>query len=216
MSFQESNPAKSWQNKTWDQLLAIAIAILPYLIAAFFPTYNVTVNLKVTLTHILIWSLIVIVILLLLRYLVGERFRDLNRKPGIWWKDILSGIALAEGSKSDFCLSGSLSIALAVCLVAGPRDNDLIWYRGGAAEDFCADPVVEYFFPSSLETFNRSFICRIIWSGPYLPGARWCHPGRDLRLCYWVLLSTIWPGHCDDLCPLPSFCFPIRPDVYLG
>ena len=95
MSFQESNPAKSWQNKTWVQLLAIAIAILPYLIAAFFPTYNVTVNLKVTLTHILIWSLIVIVILLLLRYLVGERFRDLNRKPGIWWKDILSGIALA-------------------------------------------------------------------------------------------------------------------------
>jgi hypothetical protein len=95
MSFQESNPGKSWQNRTWVQLLAVAIAILPYLIAAFFPTYNYTVDIKVTLTHILTWSLIVFVILLLLRYLAGERFRDLNLKPGTWWKDILSGIVLA-------------------------------------------------------------------------------------------------------------------------
>jgi len=95
MSFQESTPGKSWQYKIWVQWLAIAFAILPYLIAFFFPIYSRTVDLKATLTHILIWSMIVIVILLLLRYLVGERVRDLNLKPGIWWKDILAAIALA-------------------------------------------------------------------------------------------------------------------------
>ncbi|MGB2963647.1 MAG: CPBP family intramembrane glutamic endopeptidase [Anaerolineales bacterium] len=107
MSFQESNSGKSWQNKTWVQLLAIAIAILPYLIAFFFPTYSYTVNIKVTLTHILIWSLIVFVILLLQRYLVGERFRDLNFKPGTWWKDILSGIALAALTLAILFLTSS-------------------------------------------------------------------------------------------------------------
>ena len=95
MSFHESIPGKSLQNKIWVQWLAIIFAILPYLFAFFFPIYSMTVDLKATLTHILIWSMIVIVILLLMRYLAGERVRDLNLKPGIWWKDILTAIALA-------------------------------------------------------------------------------------------------------------------------
>jgi membrane protease YdiL (CAAX protease family) len=40
-------------------------------------------------------SVAIVVLLLLLRFLCGERLRDLNLKRGKWWGDLLGGIALA-------------------------------------------------------------------------------------------------------------------------
>jgi membrane protease YdiL (CAAX protease family) len=40
-------------------------------------------------------GIMIVVILLLLRYLYGERIRDLNLREGKWWKDILVGIGLS-------------------------------------------------------------------------------------------------------------------------
>jgi hypothetical protein len=87
---------KPWQQKAWVQWLAVAIGVLPYTIASLFPTQrDQTVDLKATLGIIAIWSSIIIVILLVLRFLCGERFRDLNQRAGTWWKDILGGIGIS-------------------------------------------------------------------------------------------------------------------------
>jgi len=87
---------ESWQKKSWVQWLAVAIGILPYMIASLFLVQrDQPVNLKVTLLSIVIWSSISIVILLLLRFLCGEKLRDLNQRAGTWWKDTLTGICLS-------------------------------------------------------------------------------------------------------------------------
>ena len=147
-----------------------------------------------------------------------DLFRPGSPDPGdlVFYKQAnFQFIPHSERYKSEFCFSRSLPDTLAVCLVVGARNIDLIWFRRGTAEDFCADPIVEDFFPSSLEISICSFICRVIWSGPYLSGTRRDHPGCDLWLCNWILLSLVWPGHSDDHSPLPAFCFPICPDVFL-
>jgi hypothetical protein len=65
-------------------------------IASLFPTKgDQTFDLKVMVLSIVIWSLIIIVILLLMRFSCGERFRNLNLLAGTWWKDILVGTGLS-------------------------------------------------------------------------------------------------------------------------
>ena len=96
MSLQGPNTQKPWQKKAWVQWLAVAIGVLPYMIASLFPVQrDQPVNMKVILFTIIVWSIIIIVILLLLRFLCGERIRDLNLRAGTWWKDILAGIGLS-------------------------------------------------------------------------------------------------------------------------
>ena len=93
---QRLSTQKPWQKKAWVQWLAVAIGVLPYTIVTLFPVQrDITVNLKVTLLSIVSWSSIIIIILLLLRFLCGERLRDLNLRAVKWWKDILVGIGLS-------------------------------------------------------------------------------------------------------------------------
>lgn len=96
MSLQKPNTQKPWQKKAWVQWLAIAIGILPYTISSLFPAQrDQTVDLKVMFMSIITWSIIIIVILLVLHFLCGERLRGLNLRAGTWWKDILIGIGLS-------------------------------------------------------------------------------------------------------------------------
>jgi hypothetical protein len=49
MSLQKPNTQKPWQKKTWVQWLAVAISVLPYIIASLFPIQrDQPVNMKVT------------------------------------------------------------------------------------------------------------------------------------------------------------------------
>jgi hypothetical protein len=96
MPSQNTVSRKPWQQKVWVQWLAIAIGVLPYTIAFLFHTQlNQTLDLKALLGSIAIWSGIIIVILLVLRFLCGERLRDLNQRAGTWRKDILGGIGIS-------------------------------------------------------------------------------------------------------------------------
>ena len=96
MTQQELSTQKSWQKQTWVQWLAVAIGALPYTLATLFPSQgDHAVNLNGMILSIVTWSSIIITILLLLRFLSGERPRDLNLQPGTWWKDILVGLGLS-------------------------------------------------------------------------------------------------------------------------
>jgi membrane protease YdiL (CAAX protease family) len=98
MTSNESDLRKPWQKAIWVQLLAIAIGVLP----SYIPTIMVQLqnDQPLSVKDVLLYStvlggIMIIVMLHLLRYLCGERIRDLNQKEGKWWKDILVGIGLS-------------------------------------------------------------------------------------------------------------------------
>jgi membrane protease YdiL (CAAX protease family) len=88
---------KPWQISRWTQALAILIGIAPI--------YGMTImthlnqNRPYNLNDILFYTcviatLMLVVLLLLLRFLCGEHFCDLNLKPARWWQDVLGGLGL--------------------------------------------------------------------------------------------------------------------------
>ena len=98
MTAEASNNPKEWQKSTWVQLLAILIGVGPVYIPTIMSHLQRDQPLSasdVFLYPTFLGSTMIIIMLLLLKYLCGERIRDLNRKPGSWWKDILVGIGLA-------------------------------------------------------------------------------------------------------------------------
>lgn len=96
VSITANNIQRPWQKNNWVQWLAAAIGVLPYMISSLFPTQgDQTLDVRSIILSIVIWGSIIVVILLLLRFLCGERLRDLNLRAGTWWEDILAGIGLA-------------------------------------------------------------------------------------------------------------------------
>ncbi len=85
------------QRSGWTQALAILFGIAPI--------YGMTImthlnrNRPYSLDEILFYTcgiatLMLVVLLFLLRFLCGERFRDLNLKRARWWQDVLGGLGL--------------------------------------------------------------------------------------------------------------------------
>ena len=90
--------SKPWQHKAWVQVLAILLGVGP--IYAMIIMSHLSRDQPITLNEIFFYAsvvggIMIVVLLLLLRYLCGERIRDLNLKRGKWWQDALSGIVLA-------------------------------------------------------------------------------------------------------------------------
>lgn len=88
---------KPWQRSRWIQALAILIGVAPI--------YGMTIMSHVnrdrpySLDDILFYTcviatLMLVALLLLLRFLCGERFSDLNLKRARWWQDVLGGLGL--------------------------------------------------------------------------------------------------------------------------
>jgi membrane protease YdiL (CAAX protease family) len=87
-----------WQQSTWVQLVALLVGVGPQYISTIFTHLRQGRPLSIKrlfLYTILIGGTMTAVMLLLLRYLCGERIRDLNLQPGRWWLDILVGVGLA-------------------------------------------------------------------------------------------------------------------------
>src|SRR5574342_1345620 len=88
---------KPWQRSRWTQALAILFSITPI--------YGMTITTHLNrerpygLDEILFYTcviatLMLVALLLLLRFLCGERFSDLNLKQARWWQDVRGGIGL--------------------------------------------------------------------------------------------------------------------------
>jgi hypothetical protein len=98
MNTRAHHPSKPWQRKAWVQVLAILLGVAP--IYAMIIMSHLSRDQPITLNEIffyasLVGGIMIVVLSLLLRYLCGERIRDLNLKRGNWWQDALSGIILA-------------------------------------------------------------------------------------------------------------------------
>jgi membrane protease YdiL (CAAX protease family) len=88
---------RNWQKSKWVQILAIFIGVGPVYIPTIMSHLQREQPLSVSDVSFyttVLGSIMIVVMLLLLKYLCGERIRDLNREPGKWWQDILVGIGL--------------------------------------------------------------------------------------------------------------------------
>jgi len=99
------------QRSRWTQALALLLVVVPY--------YGMTIMSHITrdrplsLNDIIFYtgaiaSVALVVLLIILRYLCGERFSDLNLKPARWWQDVLGGIALAVLTLGTLYLLGPI------------------------------------------------------------------------------------------------------------
>jgi membrane protease YdiL (CAAX protease family) len=94
---QNTDTRRPWQKKAWVQWVGITLIMLIYGYPCLFQIQNdnpLTAR-DILFNTIVIRSIMIIVLLVVLRFLYGEKYRDLNRKAGTWWKDTLGGIALA-------------------------------------------------------------------------------------------------------------------------
>jgi membrane protease YdiL (CAAX protease family) len=86
---------KPWQRTRWVQALAILLGYIPPLMVFISQLVGGPVTAKGYLLYAMGYTLFVIaVLLLLLWFLCGEKPNVLNRRPGVWWKDLLGGIVL--------------------------------------------------------------------------------------------------------------------------
>jgi len=98
MPHQNTDKRKPWQKKTWVQWVGIALIMLIYGYPNLFQIQSGSplISRDILINTIVIRGIMIIVLLLVLRFLYGEKYRDLNRKAGTWWKDTQGGIALAS------------------------------------------------------------------------------------------------------------------------
>lgn len=86
---------KPWQQKKWVPVLAILLGYTLPLAVFILQLFGGPATAKGYLLYTMVYTLLVLaVLLLLLRFLCGERPKVLNPKQGTWWKDILGGIGL--------------------------------------------------------------------------------------------------------------------------
>jgi membrane protease YdiL (CAAX protease family) len=86
---------KPWQRTRWVQVLAILLGYILPLTVFISQLFGGPVTAQGYLLYAFGYTLIVIaVLLLLLWFLCGEKPSVLNRKPSVWWKDLLGGIVL--------------------------------------------------------------------------------------------------------------------------
>ena len=86
---------KPWQRKAWVSVLAILLGYTPPLLVFFIQLSGKPATASGYLLYSIVYTLIVIaVLLLLLRFLCGEKPKVLNLRVGTWWKDLIGGIVL--------------------------------------------------------------------------------------------------------------------------
>jgi membrane protease YdiL (CAAX protease family) len=86
---------KPWQRTRWTQALAILLGYIPPLMIFISQLFGGPVTAQGYLLYAMGYTLLVIVVLLLLLwFLCGEKPKDLNLRPSVWWKDLLGGLVL--------------------------------------------------------------------------------------------------------------------------
>ena len=158
---------KPWQKKGWVQWLAIILGVLPSYVIPIYA--NLRREQALSMVDLLFYTIVfggsmTIGMALLLRFLCGERFRDLNRKGGRWWKDILGGIGLSI-----------LTLAVAAFL-SGAVDN-LFPGESDRGLDFALKEMIQNWWMFALmmgpgliigaalfEEFTRVFLLTRLWN----------------------------------------------------
>jgi membrane protease YdiL (CAAX protease family) len=163
-----------WQEKAWVQLLAIMLGVLPLysslIIAQLWSDQPISLQ-GFILYLAVISPLAIVIALLALRLLCGERPRDLNRKPGKVSSDLLSTLILSIAIVVANVLSTSWLAGLLPKAAASASVRDLFMELAG-------DPTLLVLFVGLLlmlgaasEEIVRAFLLSRMWRmWPSTPG----------------------------------------------
>jgi membrane protease YdiL (CAAX protease family) len=86
---------KTWQQKQWVPIFAILLGYILPLTVFILQLFGGPATAQGYLVYAMGYTFLVLaVLLLLLRFLCGEKPKVLNLRPGAWWKDLLGGVGL--------------------------------------------------------------------------------------------------------------------------
>lgn len=101
-------PVKIWKESNWSRALAILLGVVPVYVMPLYFTMNdenTAFGPGSILFYTIVWGgAMSLIMILILRFLNGEKVKDLNLVEGKWWKDILLGIALMVVTLGIFIL----------------------------------------------------------------------------------------------------------------
>lgn len=163
---QSDSPSKMWQHSRFTQVIAVVLAIVP--IYGFAIWSHLTKDRPYSIGEMIFYPLVfgggsILLILLLLRFVCGEKVGSLNLKAGKWWRDVVSGLLL-------FVVLILLSFFLQSTLAQ--------WFPNGPA------PEIE----TLLQELSEQPWLMVLWLGPVL----WLGVAGFEELSRVFFLNRLW------------------------
>ena len=168
MNASTSSKGQSWQSRPITQILAVIVLYVPlYVFALWTNLSERTVTLKeLFLYPLLLGSGGVVLILLIFRFVCGERLANLQLKPGKWYSDIAAGVLLGVLSLGIKVLQGVLQSRW-MPSTSGPASEEVITLFSGIAHNplliaIWLGPVV-WIGVAAFEELTRVFMLNRLW-----------------------------------------------------
>ena len=182
-----------WQSRAWVQLLAVALG--PLSVYAMLLVVGLLSGQPYSPQDFILYTTvtsvpIIIVLLLLLRYLCGERPRELNLKPGKWTSDLLAAGILSVVTLAANVVSNTL---LAEVLPAPPNTSviELFRWLGQSPAMLALFLGVLLWIGVAQEEITRVFLLSRLWKVWPSAAARW---GAVLFAASLFGLAHAWQG----------------------
>lgn len=169
---------KPWQSRQLTQIIVVLVGYVPLYLFALWSHLSERV---ITLRELFLYPLLlgggnVLLILLLYKYVCGERLASLHLKPGRWYTDLAVGILLSLLSFGVQMLQTVFQSSLFPSS-SGPAAPELITLFNGIANNplllaVWLGPVV-WIGVAAFEELSRVFMLNRLWKIWPRPFARW-------------------------------------------
>jgi membrane protease YdiL (CAAX protease family) len=168
MNVSTTSKKKSWQSRPITQVLAVVVVYFPLIVFRLWTSLSERI---ITLKELFLYPLIlgggaVVLILLLFRYVCGERLTNIQVKPGKWYADIAVGILLGLVSLGLKMLQGVIQSRILPSTSSPPSEEILTLFSGIANNPLLIaiwlGPVV-WIGVATFEELARVFMLNRLW-----------------------------------------------------
>ena len=177
MNASTSSKRQSWQSRPITQILAVCAFVPLYVFGLWTNLSERTITLKeLFLYPLLLGGGGVILVLLLFRFVCGERLTNIQLKPGKWYTDIAVGILLGFLSLGLKMLQGVVQSSLMPTTSSPPSEEIITLFTGIAHNPLLTaiwlGPVV-WIGVAAFEELTRVFMLNRLWKIWPKPVAVW-------------------------------------------
>ncbi len=168
----------SWQRRPRTQILAVVVAYVPLYVFALWSQLS---QQTITLRELFLYPLLlgggsVIVVLLIYRFICGERIASLNLKPGKWLTDVGAGVLLAVVFLGLLVLQQVIQSSW-LPRTAGPPAREVITLFNGIVNNPLLLAIwlgpVAWLGVATFEELMRVFMLNRLWTVWPQPLGRW-------------------------------------------
>ena len=168
MNASTSSKRQPWQSRPITQVLAVIVVYVPLYVFALWTNLS---ERTITLKELFLYPLLlggggVVLVLLLFRFVCGERLANIQLKPGKWYADIAVGILLGLLSLGLKMLQGVVQSRLMPSTSSPPSEEMLTLFSGIAHNPLLIaiwlGPVV-WIGVAAFEELTRVFMLNRLW-----------------------------------------------------